>query len=94
MTIFSGKFLDLREGNCASITFYAKRVEKEPILPFRRADMALSVPFSHDVVSPAHGLGGSRTGETTLLFPNQRRNGRAFACLTARGGGLPIGLSL
>jgi hypothetical protein len=33
-------------------------------------DMALVLPFSHDVVSPSHGLGGSMTGETTLLFPN------------------------
>jgi hypothetical protein len=56
-------------------------------------DMVLRLPFSHDVVSPSHGLGGSMTGETTLLFPNQRRNGRAFSSLTARGGGLPIGVS-
>jgi hypothetical protein len=55
-------------------------------------DMALVLPFSHGVVSPSHGLGGSMTGETTLLFPNQRRNGRASSSLTARGGGLPIGV--
>ncbi len=44
------------------------------------------------VVSPSCGLGGSTTGETTFLFTNQRRNGRAFSSLTARGGGLPIGI--
>src|SRR5438128_9864919 len=44
------------------------------------------------VVSPACGLGGSTTGETTSPFTTQRRNGRAFASLTARGGGLPIGV--
>src|SRR5438445_3007604 len=50
--------------------------------------------FCHSriVVSPACGLGGSTTGETTSLFTNQRRNGRAFSSLTARGGGLPIGV--
>src|SRR5713226_2583609 len=41
-------------------------------------DMALVVPFSHDVVSPSHGLGGSMVGETISLVPNQRWNGRAF----------------
>ena len=44
------------------------------------------------VVSPSCGLGGSTLGETTVLFTNQRRNGRAFSSLTARGGGLPIGV--
>jgi hypothetical protein len=46
------------------------------------------------VVSPFCGLGGSTPGETTFLFPNQRRNGRACSSLTARGGGLPIGVIL
>ena len=46
------------------------------------------------VVSPACGLGGSTLGETTVLFTHQRRNGRACASLTARGGGLPIGVNL
>src|SRR4029453_622707 len=46
------------------------------------------------VVSPSWGLGGSTAGETTFLFTNQRRNGRAFSSLTARGGGLPIGVRL
>src|SRR2546422_10109682 len=47
--------------------------------------------FCHSriVVSPSCGLGGSTTGETTSLFMNQRRNGRAFSSLTARGGGVP-----
>src|SRR5215471_18758172 len=50
--------------------------------------------FCHSriVVSPSGGLGGSTTGETTSPFTNQRRNGRAFSSLTARGGGLPIGV--
>src|SRR5262249_62030027 len=45
---------------------------------------------SRIVVSPSCGLGGSTLGETTVLFTNQRRNGRACSSLTARGGGLPI----
>src|SRR5215475_14378368 len=47
---------------------------------------------SRIVVSPSCGLGGSTLGETTVLFTNQRRNGRACSSLTARGGGLPIGV--
>src|SRR4029450_3176756 len=47
---------------------------------------------SRIVVSPLCGLGGATPGETTFLFTNQRRNGRACSSLTARGGGLP-GLS-
>jgi hypothetical protein len=42
---------------------------------------------------------GIVTGEIVALaigalspFTNQRRNGRAFSSLTARGGGLPIGV--
>jgi len=31
--------------------------------------------YSHDVVSPSHGLGGSKPGATTLLLRNQRRRG-------------------
>src|SRR5215216_4949913 len=52
--------------------------------------------FCHSriVVSPSWGLGGSTPGETTSPFTNQRRNGRAFSSLTARGGGLPIGVKL
>jgi|SRR6266545_339082 len=49
---------------------------------------------SRIVVSPSCGLGGSTPGETTSLFTNQRRNGRAFSSLTARGGGLPIGVNI
>src|SRR5215218_2385133 len=51
--------------------------------------------FCHSriVVSPSWGLGGSTPGETTSPFTNQRRNGRAFSSLTARGGGLPIGVT-
>src|SRR5713101_2648174 len=50
--------------------------------------------FCHSriVVSPSCGLGGSTPGETASSFTNQRRNGRAFSSLTARGGGLPIGV--
>src|SRR5215468_9514153 len=48
---------------------------------------------SRIVVSPSCGLGGSTAGETTFLFTNQRRNGRACSSLTARGGGLPVGVS-
>jgi hypothetical protein len=48
---------------------------------------------SRIVVSPSCGLGGSTLGETTVLFTNQRRNGRACSSLTARGGGLPIGVN-
>ena len=55
-------------------------------------DMALVLPFAHDVVAPLHGLGGSMVGETLSLVPYQRWNGRAFSSLTARGGGLPIGV--
>src|SRR5215211_119149 len=52
--------------------------------------------FCHSriVVSPSWGLGGSTPGETTSPFTNQRRNGRAFSSLTARGGGLPIGVKV
>src|SRR5437763_1678395 len=32
-------------------------------------DMAVVVPFSHDVVSPSHSLGGSMVGETISLIP-------------------------
>ena len=46
------------------------------------------------VVSPFCGLGGSTPGETTFLFTNQRQNGRACSSLTARGGGLPFGVSI
>src|SRR6266487_6622118 len=49
---------------------------------------------SRIVVSPSCGLGGSTPGETTCLFMNQRRNGRAFSSLTARGGGLPVGVTI
>ena len=45
------------------------------------------------VVSPSCGLGGSTLGATTVLFTNQRRNGSACSSLTARGGGLPIGVT-
>jgi len=48
---------------------------------------------SRIVVSPSGGLGGSTTGETASPFTHQRRNGRAFSSLTARGGGLPIGVT-
>ena len=44
------------------------------------------------VVSPSWGLGGSTPGDTTSPFTHQRRNGRALSSLTARGGGLPIGV--
>jgi hypothetical protein len=44
------------------------------------------------VVSPSGGLGGSTPGETTSPFTNQRRNGRACSSLTARSGGLPVGV--
>src|SRR5205807_3504791 len=36
---------------------------------------------SRIVVSPSCGLGGSTPGETTSVFTNQRRNGRAFSGL-------------
>src|SRR2546427_6856863 len=45
---------------------------------------------SRIVVSPSCGLGGSTAGGTTFLFTNQRRNGRAFSSLTARGGVVPL----
>jgi len=41
------------------------------------------------VVSPFDGLGGSTAGEATSSGCDQRRNGRAYGSLTARGGGLP-----
>jgi len=62
------------------------------VVSARPPDMALVLPFAQDVVSPLHGLGGSMVGETISLVPNQRWNGRAFSSLTARGGGLPIGV--
>ena len=45
------------------------------------------------VVSLACGLSESPHGATAFRLTNQRRNGRAFSSLTARGGGLPIGVS-
>jgi hypothetical protein len=36
--------------------------------------------------------GGSVRRKVTSSIPYARRNGRAFASLTARGGGLPVGV--
>jgi hypothetical protein len=59
--------------------------------PYHRTGLWLG--HSRMVVSPSGGLGGSTAGETTFLCTNQHRNGRAFSSLTARGGGLPIGVT-
>ena len=59
--------------------------------PYHRTGLWLC--HARMVVSPSCGLGGSTLGETTVLFTNQRRNGRACSSLAARGGGLPIGVS-
>ena len=49
-------------------------------------------PYSHGDLLPSE-RGGSWEGGHPFPF-GARRNGRAFASLTARGGGLPIGVTL
>src|SRR5262249_21528250 len=52
------------------------------------ADVRLALPVSHEDLLPSE-RGGSLKGGA-LLYAGARRNGRAPASLTARGGGLPI----
>jgi hypothetical protein len=52
------------------------------------ADVRLALPVSHEHLLPSE-RGGSLKGGSLLQF-YARRNGRASASLTARGGGLPI----
>src|SRR5262250_694447 len=55
------------------------------------ADVRLALPVSHEHLLPSE-RGGSLTGGS-LRHSAARRNGRASASLTARGGGLPIGVT-
>src|SRR6267378_7431368 len=54
------------------------------------ADVRLALPVSHGNLLPSE-RGGSLKGGSLRQF-YARRNGRASASLTARGGGLPIGV--
>src|SRR5215510_4204423 len=54
------------------------------------ADVRLALPVSHENLLPSE-RGGSLKGGS-LLYSCARRNGRASASLTARGGGLPVGV--
>ena len=53
------------------------------------ADVRLALPVSHENLLPSE-RGGSLKGGS-LLHSAARRNSRASASLTARGGGLPVG---
>src|SRR5215471_18832975 len=55
------------------------------------ADVRLALPVSHENLLPSE-RGGSLKGGFLLQF-YARRNGRASASLTARGGGLPVGVN-
>ena len=55
------------------------------------ADVRLALPVSHENFLPSE-RGGSLKGGSLLHF-DARRNGRASASLTARGGGLPVGVN-
>src|SRR5262245_3738538 len=55
------------------------------------ADVRLALPVSHATLLPRE-RGGSLKGGS-LRHSAARRNGRASASLTARGGGLPVGVS-
>src|SRR5262245_15295807 len=54
------------------------------------ADVRLALPVSHENLLPSE-RGGSLKGGA-LLHSAARRHGRASASLTARGGGLPVGV--
>src|SRR4029453_14671129 len=54
------------------------------------ADVRLALPVSHENLLPSE-RGGSLKGGSLLQF-YARRNVRASASLTARGGGFPIGV--
>src|SRR5262245_20851838 len=54
-------------------------------------DVRLALPVSHENLLPSE-RGGSLQGGS-LLHSAARRNGRASASLTARGGGLPVGVT-
>src|SRR5215468_2770959 len=54
------------------------------------ADVRWALPVSHENLLPSE-RGGSLKGGS-LLHSAARRNGRASASLTARGGGLPVGV--
>src|SRR6266568_4327232 len=54
------------------------------------ANVRLALPVSHENLLPSE-RGGSLKGGS-LLYSCARRNGRAPASLTARGGGLPVGV--
>jgi len=54
------------------------------------ADVRLALPVSHENLLPSE-RGGSLKGGSLLQF-DARRNGRASASLTARGGSLPVGV--
>src|SRR5262252_6701011 len=55
------------------------------------ADVRLALPVSHENLLPSE-RGGSLQGGS-LLHSAARRNGRASVSLTARGGGLPVGVT-
>src|SRR5262249_15028268 len=56
------------------------------------ADVRLALPVSHEILLPSE-RGGSLKGGS-LLYSCARRNGRASGSLTARGGGLPVGVTI
>src|ERR671939_1704597 len=56
------------------------------------ADVRLALPVSREHLLPSE-RGGSLKGGS-LLYSYARRNGRASASLTARGGGLTIGVTI
>ena len=74
---------------------------KDGFWPLLRSDdhVVSAIPPARAWVVPCSPCGfsfvwpwGSTLGATTVLFTNQRRNGSACSSLTARGGGLPIGV--
>src|SRR4029450_10488176 len=53
-------------------------------------DVRLALPVSHENLLPSERGGSLKGGSLLQLYA--RRNGRAAASLTARGGGLPVGV--
>jgi hypothetical protein len=72
-------------------TIYKTRNQLHVILAVP-ADVRLALPVSHEDLLPSE-RGGSLKGGS-LLHSAARRNGRASGSLTARGGGLPVGVNI
>jgi hypothetical protein len=53
------------------------------MIPAIMFNVSLALPLSHN------GLLIELAGSKEVIFLSARRNGRAYSCLTARGGGLP-----